>query len=154
MAWANARMFDDLIALPSQALEARYASTASTVGQLALHIVGGQEWYCYCLAGRPWTELLVPATAEELRALKATVAELDAVLLEEAGKPDALMTFQDEDGQRSALRSTLLSQAVLHPIEHRAQLAVALELNGYSGLVLDSYDLWVFERYEREAGQS
>jgi hypothetical protein len=31
---------------------------------------------------------------------------------------------------------------------------VALELNGYSGLVLDSYDLWVFERYEREAGQS
>ena len=146
MAWANAKMFDDLTALPTQALEARYAPDTSTVGELALHIVGGQEWYCYCLAGRPWTDMSVPTSNSDLLQLKEIVGELDSLLLAQAEAPEAPMTFADGDTERSALRSTLLSQAVLHPIEHRAQLAVALQVNGFGGLVLDDYDLWVFER--------
>ena len=44
LAWADARLFEDLAALPPEALQARYAPEAWTVGNLAMHNVGGAEW--------------------------------------------------------------------------------------------------------------
>jgi len=149
LAWADARLFSDLAALPPEALQARYAPDAWTVGHLAMHIVGGAEWYCYCLAGTPWTDLSIPGNAADLRALAARLATLDALLLEQATLPDEVVEFIDEDGPRSALRSTILSQATLHSTEHRAQIACALEVTGHGGVTLDDYDLWAFESHER-----
>ena len=148
LAWADAKMFDCLIELPPAALDARYSDTAWPVGQLAMHIVGGAEWYCYCLAGRQWTDLTPPTDSDDLRTLKAHLADLNAQLLTEAELPDGVVTFVDEDGERSALRSTLLSQAVLHSIEHRTQIATALEVSGIGGLTLDDFDLWAFEHVD------
>ena len=37
-------------------------------------------------------------------------------------------------------RSTVLSQAVHHATEHRAQLVAALEANGYTDINLDDFD--------------
>jgi uncharacterized damage-inducible protein DinB len=151
LAWADARLFEDLAALPPEALQARYAPEAWTVGHLAMHIVGGAEWYAYCLDGEQWTDLAIPESAADLRALAARLADLDAILLAQAALPDETVEFIDEDGPRSALRSTILSQACLHSTEHRAQIACALEVTGQGGVTLDDYDLWAFESHERSA---
>lgn len=151
LAWADSRLFEDLSALPPEALQARYAPEAWTVGHLAMHIVGGAEWYAYCLAGEQWTDLAIPGSSDDLRALASRLAYLDAILLEQASLPDALVEFVDEEGPRHALRSTILSQACLHSIEHRAQIACALEVQDFPRIDLDSYDLWAFEDTERRA---
>jgi uncharacterized damage-inducible protein DinB len=151
LAWADARLFEDLAALPPEALQARYAPEAWTVGHLAMHIVGGAEWYAYCLDGEQWTDLAIPESAADLRALAVRLADLDAILLAQAALPDETVDFIDEDGPSSALRSTILSQACLHSTEHRAQIACALEVTGQSGVTLDDHDLWAFESHERSA---
>jgi len=148
LAWANDKLFADLAALPIDALQARYAPAAWPVGQLATHIVGGAEWYCYCLVGSPWTDLTVPTSAEDLGSLRRRLAELDAVLIAQGDLPDELVEFEDEDGPRTALRSTILAQACLHSTEHRAQIACALEVNGFGGVTLDDYDVWAFAAEE------
>ncbi|MFM8937646.1 MAG: hypothetical protein ACKOF0_01350, partial [Actinomycetota bacterium] len=42
-------------------------------------------------------------------------------------------------------RSTILSQAIHHATEHRAQIASALEAKGFKPVDLDELDLWSFE---------
>jgi uncharacterized damage-inducible protein DinB len=42
-------------------------------------------------------------------------------------------------------RSTILSQAIHHATEHRAQLASALEAKGFEPVNLDDLDLWSYE---------
>ena len=148
LAWADDKLFTELAALPPEALDARYAADAWPVGRLAMHIVGGAEWYCYCLAGVPWTDLEPPKDAADLDSLRRRLAELNAVLAAQAELPDELVAFEDEDGPREALRSTILAQACLHSTEHRAQIACALEVNGFTGITLDDYDVWAFAASE------
>lgn len=45
LAWANDRFFASLAELPPAALRATYAPDAWAVDRLAMHIVGGSEWY-------------------------------------------------------------------------------------------------------------
>ncbi len=150
LAWADALLFADLAALPPEALAARYSPSAWTVGALARHIVGGAEWYRYCLTGEQWTDLVDPAGPDDVIALGTHLAGLDADLLGQAALPDAMVEFTDEEGRRTAWRSTILTQACLHSIEHRAQIACALEACGFAPIVLDDYDLWAFEAHERD----
>lgn len=145
LAWADARLFEELAALPPEALEARYAPDAWTVGHLAMHIVSGAQWFAYVLHGEAWTDLQIPRGAEDLNRLAARLAHLDALLLEQAELPDDRVGFEDESGPREAYRSTVLTQAGMHATEHRAQIACALEVNGFPRIDLDSYDLWAFE---------
>ena len=105
LAWADAKLFSDLEALPPEVLDVRYSPDAWTVGHLAMHIVGGAEWYAYCLAGTPWTDLAIPSGPDDLRELARHLAELNALLLEQAALQDELVEFVDEDGPRSAQRS-------------------------------------------------
>ena len=152
MAWADDKLYAELAALPPGALDACYASDAWPVGRLAMHIVNGAEWYCYCLAGMPWTDLVLPTGPADIDKLRRRLAELNTVLIAQAELPDELVKFQDEDEQgayeRTALRSTILAQACLHSAEHRAQIACALEINGLPGITLDDYDVWAFADQE------
>lgn len=148
LSWGDDRFFASLASLPASALQATYAPGAWTVGHLAMHIVAGAEWYRYCLTGEQWTDLRIPQGAGDIEELRAHLLHLDATLLEEGSKADGLVEFEDEDGRRSALRSTIVTQAFLHAIEHRAQIACALQVGGFPGLSLDDIDLWAFEAYE------
>lgn len=154
LGWADAWMFDRLAELPPEALLARYAPESWPVARLALHIAGGAQWYRYCLTGTPEADVYpgdldLDALREHVLAQRAPLAAVDALLLEQAALPDELLTIEEPGGSFTALRSTILSQACLHGVEHRAQIACALEVNGYEGFALDDIDLWAFETYER-----
>ena len=156
LAWADQWMLDRLGELPAEAMLARYSPDAWSVARLAIHIVGGAEWYRYCLTGESWTDLSPSSTEpvalqEHVLSLRPHLAALDGVLLEQAARPDDEVTFTDEDGERTALRSTILTQACLHGIEHRAQISCALEVGGFHGFALDDIDLWAFEVHERDS---
>ena len=43
------------------------------------------------------------------------------------------------------MRSTIITQAVHHATEHRAQAISALEARGYKAVNLDDFDLWAYE---------
>lgn len=150
--WADDRFFAALAALPDSAMAARYSPDAWSAGQLAVHIVEGAEWYRFCLTGTPWAGPHSAATTADRQALRNYLGELDDVLMAEAVRPDDEVSFQDEDGPRSALRSTILSQACLHAAEHRAQIACAVEAAGAGRIDLDALDLWAFESWERSSG--
>jgi hypothetical protein len=65
-------------------------------------------------------------------------------LIEQSTLPDEMVDFEDEDGVNSKPRSMVLAQAIYHSIEHRTQIAIALETNGNRAIDLDTYDLWHF----------
>lgn len=145
LAWADERFFSQFAALPEEAMEARYAPDQWPAGRLAVHIVDGAAWYRYCLTGTPWPDLAWVRTPADLGTLLPQLLEIDAVLLEQAALPDGPVTYADEDGPRTVLRSTLLGQACLHAAEHRAQVSCALQATGAGSIVLDDLDFWTFE---------
>ena len=148
LAWADDRLFRSLASLPPEALAASYAGPEWTVAHLARHIVGGAEWYRYCLVGERWTDLTLPTSPADLDSLREHLAGINAVLLAQGDEADELLTYEDEDGDNSAPRSMLLAQACYHSTEHRTQIACALEVSGITGLTLDDYDLWSFTSAE------
>lgn len=149
LAWADDRFFAHLATLPDDAFAATYAPDAWPVGRLATHVVGAAEWYRYCLTGEPWTDLPPMVNGEVAQTLRTALLDLDATLLAQAAVDDERLTFADENGETSALRSSLLSQAILHSVEHRAQIACALLVNGFDAPVLDDLDFWAYEAWER-----
>lgn len=150
LAWADDRFFVHLATLPAEAFAVSYAPDAWSVGRLATHIVGAAEWYRYCLTGEHWTDLRPAANSDDARVLHHHLMDLDATLIAQAAGDDARVTFADEGGETSAMRSSLLAQAILHSVEHRAQIACALLVNGFDAPVLDDLDLWAYEAWERE----
>lgn len=143
--WADDAFFATLERQPPEALEARATPTSWTVGHLARHIVEGAQWYRYCLTGTPWTDLRLPQGAADIAALRSELAEVDATLVAQGALADQRVAFRDEHGEATAMRSTILTQACLHGAEHRAQISIALDVCGFSPIVLDDLDLWAFE---------
>jgi len=145
LAWADERFFTQFAGLPVEAMGARYAPGHWPAGRLAAHVIGGASWYRYCLTGTPELDVTWVRTPADVGGLIPQLLEIDAVLLEQAAFPDEPVTYTDEDGPRTVMRSTLLSQACLHAAEHRAQISCALEASGLPGIVLDDLDFWSFE---------
>lgn len=148
LAWSDAWLLESLADYPADAFGARFAPQAQSVGELVKHIIDGAEWYRYCLTGTTWTEIPVVTSASQVESLRAHLRFVDDELATQAALDDERMQFEDENGPASALRSTLLAEACLHAVEHRAQIAAALEASGFSPLRLEDADLWAFERFE------
>lgn len=152
VAWADDAFLAALGRYPQEALAAPCLAGSFTVGGLVRHILGGAEWYQYCLAGAMWSETPSPTTHAELAALRARLAEVNATLVRESDAPDRMMEFDDEDGPRTALRSVLLTQAIVHSVEHRAHIVMGLEAAGFSDIDLDALSAWGFQAHLREQG--
>jgi uncharacterized damage-inducible protein DinB len=149
LAWADERFLRQFASLPEAAMGARYAADHWPAGHLAAHVIGSASWYRYCLTGSPWLDTTWVRTPADIGSLVPQLLEIDAVLLEQAAMPDEPVTFDDEDGPRTVMRSTLLGQACLHAAEHRAQISCALEASGFGSIVLDDLDFWAFEAASR-----
>jgi uncharacterized damage-inducible protein DinB len=73
-------------------------------------------------------------------------------LIGAADLDDVWLDLENDNGKFQRLRSTVLSQAIHHATEHRAQIASALEAKGFKPVDLDEIDLWAYEKYETANG--
>ena len=149
MAWANQRIYSAFSTLPDEALDAYILNPDWTARQILQHIVSGADWYVYCLGIAGWNDIPQPRVIGDVSNLAKTLASCDALILSAATADDELLTFEDGEKKISVLRSTLLSEAVLHATEHRAHLLDAIESRGFTAISLDNIDLWSYESFER-----
>ena len=150
MAWANQRVFGAVKNLSDLAFGSYIVNAEWTAGRILHHIVGGADWYVYCLTQTPCRDIKVPESMADLNLLQKHLAEFDARIFSQSELPDEYITIKEDDRSWQALRSTILAQAIYHSAEHRTQLIDALESRGYSPIYLDDLDLWKFEEFERE----
>ena len=148
MAWSNQAVLRFLTELPDEALDAYVVKPEWNVSEISGHIVSSSDWYVYRLTGREAMTIERPRSMADVQNLIPLAASFDASLLEEAVHADRQMTFKRESGDLQRWRSTILSQAVHHATEHRAQLACALEAKGFAAPDLDELDLWSYEARE------
>ena len=82
----------------------------------------------------------------DLARLKEQAAKVDGMLLDCVKLEDVQIEFLNySDKLVKRWRSTILSQAIHHATEHRAQIASALEAKGFTPVNLDDLDLWSYE---------
>ncbi len=148
MAWANQKVFSSVQSLPDGALDSFIVNEEWTVKHILHHIVAGAEWYVYCLQGGSLRQFADPLNISEVAALSKTLIDIDAELIKIGQLDDEMIIINFEGETEQNLRSTMISQAIYHAVEHRAQLVDALEFRGYSPINLDDIDLWQFEYYE------
>ena len=97
------------------------------------------------LVGTKWIEVPKITNVQVLAELSHYLAELDALLISEASKPENQISYTGDDGKTyHTTRSMVLSQSVSHAAEHKGQLAATLKVHGYH-LNLDNFDLWNYE---------
>ena len=152
MAWANQKTITHLQTLEEDSLKAFATNPEWFVAEIVHHIVDSADHYAFRISGIPaLTKPGDPCIDDvkeiaDLSRLKEQVAVVDAALLECVKLDDVQIEFKNYEGKQvKRWRSTILSQAIHHATEHRAQIASALEAKGFTPIDLDELDLWAFE---------
>ncbi|MGA0832876.1 MAG: DinB family protein, partial [Polynucleobacter sp.] len=122
------------------------------VAEILHHIVDSGDHYAYRISGvavltKPGEPCIADVESlSDLTRIKDQAATVDAALLECVKLDDIQLEFENYSGNLvKRWRSTILSQAIHHATEHRAQLAAALEARGFAPVDLDELDLWSYE---------
>lgn len=152
MAWANQKTIGHLQTLPEDSLKAFATNPEWFVAEIAHHIVDSADHYAFRISGKP--ALTQPGdeciddvnVIADLARLKEQAGKVDAMLLDCVKLDEVQIEFLNyEDKLVKRWRSTILSQAIHHATEHRAQIASALEAKGFTPVNLDDLDLWSYE---------
>ena len=152
MAWANQKTIEHLQTLPEDSLKAFATNPEWFVAEIAHHIVDSADHYAFRISGKP--ALTQPGDEciddinmiADLARLKEQAAKVDGMLLDCVKLEDVQIEFLNySDKLVKRWRSTILSQAIHHATEHRAQIASALEAKGFTPVNLDDLDLWSYE---------
>jgi len=152
MAWANQKTISHLQTLPQESLSSFATNSEWHVAEIIHHIVDSGDHYVFLISGIP--ALTKPGEAgiedvkviADLARIKEQAVIVDKALLECVKLDDIQIEFKNYSGNMvKRWRSTILSQAIHHATEHRAQLASALEAKGFQPVDLDELDLWAFE---------
>ncbi|MEN9324431.1 MAG: hypothetical protein RL414_185 [Actinomycetota bacterium] len=158
MAWANQEIISQVMNMPNEALDAYVVNPEWTVREIARHIASSATWYGWRLLDKSaWSESdhvswkskldateIPPATSKDIAALLNKLSDADEVLLEAARKPEGEVLREVDGKMIIRARSTIISQAIHHATEHRAQLVSALEARGFTSINLDDCDLWAY----------
>ena len=152
MAWANQKTISHLQTLPEESLKAFATNPDWHAAEIIYHIIDSADHYAYRISGIPaLTQPGEPCidevkTIADLARLKEQATIVDKALLDCVKLEDIQLEFVNaEEKLVKRWRSTILSQAIHHATEHRAQLASALEAKGFTPVNLDDLDLWSFE---------
>jgi uncharacterized damage-inducible protein DinB len=152
MAWANQKTIAHLQGLPEESLKAYATNSEWFVAEIVHHIVDSGDNYAFRINGIP--VLTKPGDVpiddvvqiSDLARIKEQAAKVDKALLECVKLDDVQLEFENYSGKLvKRWRSTILSQAIHHATEHRAQIASALEAKGFTPVDLDELDLWAYE---------
>jgi len=142
MAWANQQVIAKLGELPDEALSSYVVNPEWTVAKIIHHILSSADWYGFRLTGEMHSEFEQPTSTREMAEFSRKAQLFDDRLLRACAAPEALIPREYEGKTIMRARSTILSQAVHHATEHRAQIVSALELRGYETINLDDFDVW------------
>lgn len=159
MAWANQEIIGKIGELPKEALDAYAVNPEWTVGTIVRHIASASNWYVWRLLDKStftaedeayWDARLKDDDEEspkmqDINYLLEVLRSSDAMLLQQSRLPDADVPREFRGEQHVFKRSTILSQAVHHATEHRAQAVSALEARGFTSINLDDFDVWSFQ---------
>ena len=152
MAWANQKTISHLQTLPQESLASFATNSQWHVAEIIHHIVDSGDHYAFRISGIPaLTKPGEPGIEDvkeiaDLARIKEQAVIVDKALLECVKLDDIQIEFKNYSGNMvKRWRSTILSQAIHHATEHRAQLASALEAKGFKPVDLDELDLWAFE---------
>ena len=150
MAWANKLTIEHLQKLPEGSLGAFATNPDWKVAEIMHHIVESADFYYFRITGQhcevPGDRIQKLSGVDDLTLLKTQCEAIDRALRNCVELDDIKVEFKNREGQIvRRWRSTILSQAVHHATEHRAQIASALEAKGFPPVDLDELDLWGFE---------
>jgi uncharacterized damage-inducible protein DinB len=150
MKWANRLTIEHLQTLPDEALKAFATNSEWFVAEIMHHIVEAADNYAYRITNErckvPGEKIQEIESVADLESLKNQAEAIDSALQECANLDDIQLEFKNYSGNLvKRWRSTILSQAIHHATEHRAQIASALEAKGFKPVDLDELDLWSFE---------
>ena len=150
MKWANRLTIEHLQTLPDEALKAFATNCEWFVAEIMHHIVEAADNYAYRITNErcdvPGEKIQEIESVADLESLKNQAEAIDSALQECAKLDDIQLEFKNYSGNLvKRWRSTILSQAIHHATEHRAQIASALEAKGFKPVDLDELDLWSFE---------
>lgn len=154
MSWANQETIKHLQTLPDESLKAYATNAEWFVAEILHHIVDAADHYIFRITGEhpevPGENIQEIEKISDLELLAKQALAIDAALLECTKLDDIQLEFTNYSGNLvKRWRSTILSQAIHHATEHRAQIASALEAKGFTPVNLDDLDLW---SYENERG--
>ncbi len=152
MAWANQKTIAHLQTLPEESLTAFATNPQWHVAEIIHHMVDSADHYAYRISGTPVLAQPDSACIDDVKTIAdlARVKEqsviVDKALLECVKLDDVQLEFVNYEKKLvKRWRSTILSQAIHHATEHRAQIASALEAKGFIPMDLDELDLWAYE---------
>jgi uncharacterized damage-inducible protein DinB len=145
MSWANQEVYKLIIALPDEALNAYATDPDWTVSEILRHIASSSGGYGARLKGIDAEVLIRPKTMQELQVIAKQLLSNDAELLELSNVGDEKIIVMREGKTTQWMRSTIVTQAIHHATEHRAQAVCALEAKGFKAVNLDDYDVWGYE---------
>jgi uncharacterized damage-inducible protein DinB len=145
MSWANKEVYKLIAELPDAALDAFATDPEWTVREILRHIAAASGGYAYRLDGIENQPLEQPKNMAELLEITKTLEITDARLIKLVELEDKSIEVIRDGKIIHWMRSTIITQAVHHATEHRAQAISALEARGYKAVNLDDFDLWAFE---------
>lgn len=149
MAWANQFLLEQLQMIPSEALALTSENEEWSVAVITQHFVRSAGFYVSRVSGAPFpTDIVKPASKEDLFGLGKRCASFDRQLRELAMMPEAMTTYQREGQTILRARSTILGQSIHHATEHRAQIADILSFHGIKAVDLDEMDVWAYSDAE------
>lgn len=158
MAWANQEILTKVSELPDEALDSYMVNSEWTAREIIHHIIRSAHFYGYRLKINSLEDLqigeqdraryieseLIPKTSADVKSVLPTLLAADEDLVAESMHPDGTVYREWEGKIIARKRSTVISQAIHHATEHRAQLISALEFKGFTTINLDDYDLWAY----------
>ncbi len=149
MAWANQEVYKLIAELPDEALGAYATDPEFPVREILRHIATSAGGYASRLEGVETEILKHPENMSELRAIAVKLAANDARLMKLVELEDKSIEVIRDGKTYNWMRSTIITQAVHHATEHRAQAVSALEVRGYKKVNLDDFDVWAYEISQR-----
>jgi uncharacterized damage-inducible protein DinB len=149
MSWANQEIFKLIAELPDEALAAYATDPEFPVREILRHIAAASGGYAYRLDGIENAPMDQPKNMAELREITKTLEVTDARLIKLVELEDKSIEVIRDGKTMNWMRSTIITQAVHHATEHRAQAISALEARGFKAVNLDDFDLWAFEIAQR-----
>jgi uncharacterized damage-inducible protein DinB len=128
-AWANKTLLEHCATLGPDALDLAAAGTYGTLHATLQHIVGGEQFYIYLLAGER-LGVQLRGKLGTIDELKTTAALTGARSVEIAANDDAERVIGDRRSDDWTTVGIVLAQLVHHGNEHRAQATTILGSHG------------------------